>query len=115
MATVAQTQAFLSEAKAPSVAKPADVMSAVAAFVASGAQVGQQAAKLAQLLQAAEIAEPDEGLRRLMEEGFQKLGALQREAGEAEHALREVVGVLRQIQEWNTRFRAEAAALGYTV
>jgi hypothetical protein len=115
MATVIETQAYLDEAKTPAVISPAEVEAAVKAFVASGAKVGQEAQLLARLLQAVAIAEPDAGLRGLMEEGFQKVGALQRESRTAETALRNVVLILREFSEWDARFRAKAAELGYVV
>jgi hypothetical protein len=115
MATVIETQDYLDEVKAPAVISPADVEAAVKAFVDGGAKVGQEAQLLARLLQAVAIAEPDTDLRGLMEEGFQKIGALQRESRAAETALRNVVLILREFSDWDAKFRAKAAELGYAI
>lgn len=110
-----ETQAYLAEVKAPTVVAPAEVQAAVKAFVNSGAKVGQEAQLLARLLQSAAISEPNVELRGQFEAGFQALNALQREAGAAELALRNVVDVLRRFAAWDAQTRQLAKSLGYTV
>jgi hypothetical protein len=115
MATVSETQAYLAEAKIPSVVATVAVRGATKLYATTVGDMERQAALFAQLLQSAEIAEPDDALRGRFEEGFQKLGALVRQANEIERQMREVVRTYREFKDWDTRLRELAGSLGYTV
>lgn len=115
MATVTDTQAYLNEVKAPTVIGGATVRTATRNYVEAVGDMERQVALFAKLLQAAEMAEPDDVLRGQFEEGFQKLGALARQANEIERLMREVVRTYRDFKEWDVRVREIAAPLGYTV
>lgn len=115
MATVQETQDYLDEAGTPSILTSDEARAAIKAFVSSGQTLDEQVTLLVRLLQTAEIVEPDDELRGLFPEGFNKLGAIQREVANASEALRRVVAILREYDEFDARLRNAAEAAGYTV
>jgi hypothetical protein len=115
MATNTDTQAYLAELKTPSLITGAAVRVATKLYAQTNGDLGRQIALLAKLLQLAEIAEQDDALRGLFEEGFQKFGALERQATEMERLQREVVRTFRDLVDWDARVRVVAGALGYTI
>ena len=116
MPTDPTTQAFIDEVRNPGAVTPANIRNAIAAFVPQAGKTGQQVERWAELLAAAEIAEPDNDVRAVIEEGFQKIGALRRQRAESERHLRDMARTLVEIQEWYAeRFRPAAEAAGYTV
>ena len=110
-----ETQSYLDEMKTPSLINQAAVRTAIKIFAQKSGDVQRQASHLAQLLQDAEIAEPDAVLRGKFEEAFQLFGALERQTAELRRALRQVVGVYRRLKTLDAEMRTLAAALGYTV
>jgi len=115
MATNVDTQTYLAELKAPSIVTGAAVRVATKLYAQTNGDVGRQIALLAKLLQIAEIAEQDDALRGLFEEGFQKFGALERQATDLERIQREVVRTFRDLNDWDARVRAVAGPLGYAI
>ena len=115
MATNADTQAYLTEAKSPTVLTPATAQGATKTYAGLVGDLNREMGLLAKLLQAAEIAEADVGLRGQFAEGFQKLGALDRASTELQRIMREVIGTYRDFADWEARMRSVAGPLGYTV
>lgn len=116
MATVVETQAYLNEAKTPTVIAPAAVKSAIKAWVPNGGKVGQQANLWARLLQDSELEEPDDALSGLYEEAFNIFSAMRRLTGEIELKQRQLIALYKgQFTPLDARMRVIAATLGYTV
>lgn len=115
MATNTDTQAYLAESKTPTVMTPAQAKTASRAYSDKIGDAARQTALQLKLLQAAEIAEADDGLRQQMEEGFQKLNALARAEANIQREIRAAVSTYREFLEWDARFRAVAGDFGYTV
>lgn len=111
----ADTQAYLTESRTPTVISPAQIKTASRTYADKIGDASRQTAQQLKLLQAAEIAEADEGLRQQMEEGFQKLNALARAEANIQREIRSAVATYREFLEWDTRFRTVAEGLGYTV
>src|SRR5690242_20465499 len=115
MATVPETQALLDELKAPSIITAAQINAGVKNFAPGIGKVISEAGVLARLAQDSEIAEPDDGLRALYGELFQKIGAMRRIGGEMERDTRDIVACMREVADVVQRIRTAAAALGYTI
>ena len=115
MATNADTQTYLIETKTPSVITPALANAATKVFSDKMGDAACQTALQVKLLQTAEMVEADVGLRQQMEEGFQKLNALARAEANLQREMRAAVLTYREFLDWDSRFRAIAAPLGYTV
>lgn len=113
--TTTETQAFLDEMKEPSVQPHGEARSAIAAFVPEAGQTLQQVARLRQLLAAADVAEDEAEVRQQFYEGFQALGALEREINKAEEAARKGAAVLRELDDWFNRLSQVASSHGYDV
>lgn len=111
----AETQAFIDEVKANGAPTRARANAAFAALVPEVGAIAREIELLAQLLAASEISEANAELHGKMEEGFQKLNAARRQAGEIEGSGRAFVANLRQLMEWWADFREKAKAAGYTV
>jgi len=115
MPTNADTQAYLGETKTPTTITPAQANAATKVYSDKIGDAARQTALQVKLLQTAEIAETDVGLRQQMEEGFQKLNALARAEANLQREMRAAVLTYREFLDWDSRFRAIATPLGYTV
>lgn len=115
MATNADTQACLNETKAPTIITPGAANTATKLYSDKIGDASRQTALQLKMLQNAEIVESDVGLRQQMEEGFQKLNALARAEANIQSEMRTAVATYREFLDWDTRFRAVAGPLGYSV
>lgn len=106
-------QAYLSEANEPSVRCHTSACEALGLLVPEAGEVLQQAALYSRLLGTAEMTEVDDELRQLIQEGFQRLGALRREASRLEDTGRRVATILRELDQWHNRLRDRAAPADY--
>lgn len=115
MATVAETQAYLDEAKSPSLQTLGDMRAALKAFATEYSKFERQVAYLSQRLKDAEITEPDPEVVGKFEIGFQKLGAMRRQISEAERYLRGLYHSGKEFREWDQDLRVICEEKGYTV
>lgn len=114
MPTAAETQAFLDESKTPSVATPDVLLAGILAALPMVSNLGQQGSKLQQLVQMAQITEPDASLASAMEVLAQTYGAMVRQYNELQRFLNEAAITVKQWQTYDATVRAQAAAAGYT-
>lgn len=115
MATVTETQAYLDEAKNPSVIDAAALVIALRAFAPTAGDVIQQSGRLARLLQDSELIEADAQLVGKYEEIFQKFQAMRRVAGEIERSTRALINTWRDWSKLDAELRVRASELGYMV
>jgi hypothetical protein len=115
MATVAETQAYLTEAKAPTYGTVAQARTALKGFINPTAKMMRQAATWRELIEIAELSEPDVELRADMLALLQKIMAMERLVQQIRKGMHELAITHKAFSELDTAFRVKAAALGYTV
>ena len=114
MATTPETQAYLTQTKAPTVTMT-QVRNGVRAFLGN---IGSYQAELAtqiRLLNDALVMEADPTIRQKLESEKQVLWALRREVSELESQARDVVPIGVQRAQSDADLRTAAQSLGYTV
>jgi hypothetical protein len=112
--TCAETQAYLTEAKTPTVQSPADARTAILAYVGSANKSIEQAAVYRRRACSAELTETDGGLDMLYREMQMHLVSMARVAGEAVRYIREIAEVEKQIKATNKQIRDRCAELNAT-
>lgn len=115
MPTATETQAYLDEAKNPSVIGLAELRNGVKAAVPLMARAAEQATLLARLMAEAEIVEPNPEVEGKFEESMQRLRAVKRIHGEIERQMRDYVQAWKAWKALDTELRALASQAGYTV
>jgi uncharacterized coiled-coil DUF342 family protein len=112
---VIETQAFLTEAKSPTVQGLAGYSAASKQYIAFVGRMAQQAQRLLALLDEAQMVETDDAVRAHFEGIRQKLKAAIRESNELQQAMREMYEALREFKQEDASLRVTAAQAGYTV
>lgn len=115
MATVPETQAYLTEAKTPTVIGFGGFTTATKQYLSFVGRMVQQAQKELALLEEAHMVEPDVDLAKTFEATKMKLKAMIREGAALQKALAEMHKAGREWKVEDASMRAAAAPLGYTV
>ena len=118
MATHPETQAYLDEAKTPSIVPLIGSGSLAAgskAFAKRAGEAMQQIARLEAALQMSEIVEDNDELSALYEMQTQRLAAMRRSLEEHHRAARALRLQLRDFHVDDALMRVKALAAGYTV
>lgn len=95
-----ELQDFIAEARTPEIISGPAIVQAIRNYLAGGAKVGEQVARWKRMLQAAEVAETDPAVRPLYEQGFQLLGALEREVARTAKPMRRIHETVGQLGSW---------------
>ena len=115
MPVVTETQTFLTESKTPAIIGYAAMITAMEVASPRIGEMMREQAVLLQMLQQAGIKDTSPELSAKIEEGYNKLGALQRQLSEMQRELRETVATWRAYKAWDTSLRSALAGIGYTL
>lgn len=113
-----ETQAFIDEVKTNGGPTKTAVDNMIKTLGPEVGQVLRQLELFQELLGTAEITEANEVVRGKMEEGFQIMGAVNRNGGELTRSGRDFMSAFRQLIQWYNGpggFKEVAQAEGYVV
>jgi hypothetical protein len=110
-----ETQAYINEARNPSVQSQGALRNALVAFAPIVNKVIDQASVYSRLAQVAELAETNANIDASLKDVFQKVPEIKRRAGEIIRYMRELAQVEKELREAHVILAERASAAGYTI